>query len=442
MEIIRSIESLLYLWKSKATRKPLIVRGARQVGKSTTIAKFGLKNFSNTVTINFEKRPDFAKCFTQDLDPQRIIAELEVKSRSKILPGATLVFFDEIQECPQAITALRYFFEEMPKLHVIAAGSLLEFAFENISVPVGRIEFIWMYPLSFSEFLSATSRDKLAMIIPKMEFQKEIEWKLSETIVVEFYKALREYFIVGGMPEAVRTYIETKSYAAVDEVLDNIVATFLLDTNKYAKGEKQIANLSSVLRRIYRFIGQEITYTTLGEGDNSQRTAASLKLLERAMLCHIVRSTSPSSLPLSGGASEKHFKCILLDIGFARRLAALDANELLSNPELLSVHEGRAAEQFIGQNLLAESGKGSEGGKLYCWIRPQKSAKAEVDYLLSRQGKIIPVEIKSGSTGRLRSLAVLLNEYPQISLGLCLKEVSRPEQRDKILSLPLFTIVI
>jgi len=398
-----------------------------------------MQHFDNVVIINFDKRPDFGDCFIADLDPHRIVSELEVKSRSKIIPGQTLLFLDEIQECPNAIAALRYFYEEMQDLHVIAAGSLLEFAFEAISVPVGRIEFAWMYPLSFTEFLGATSRQNLADLMPSYQTQMELKWNLSESMVSEFYRAIREYFIVGGMPEVVQSYVKTRSYVLVDEMLDNIVAAFLVDSNKYAKGEKQLANLSSVLRRIYRFVGQEITYTTLGEGDNPQRTATSLKLLERAMLCHIVRSTTPSSLPLAGGANEKHFKCVLLDIGFARRLAGLDANDCLTTRELLSIHDGRAAEQFVGQNLLAESGRGSEGGKLYCWIRPQKSAKAEVDYLLSRHGQIIPVEVKSGATGRLKSLAVLLQEYPQIPMGVCLKETTKPVWNDRILSLPLFT---
>ncbi|MCX6128826.1 MAG: AAA family ATPase [Proteobacteria bacterium] len=439
VDIKRDIESDLYAWKIKSQRKPLIIRGARQVGKSTTVASFGKLHFANTVTINFEKRPDYSDSFLTDLEPSRIISELEVKSRSKIVPGKTLLFLDEIQECPPAIAALRYFYEEMPDLHVIAAGSLLEFAFETISVPVGRVEFTWMYPLSFTEFLKATSREALVTMIPLYEYGKDLDWKLSESMAAEIYQAMDEYFIVGGMPEVVRTYVETKSYISVDETLDNIVSAFLVDTNKYAKGEKQIANLSSVLRRIYRFVGQEITYTTLGAGDNPQRTAASLKLLERAMLCHIVRSTTPSSLPLAGGASEKHFKCILLDMGFARRLAGLDAKDILESSDLLAIHEGRAAEQFVGQNLIAESKKGSEGGKLYCWIRPQKSAKAEVDYLISRQGHIVPLEVKSGSTGRLKSLRVLLMEYPNIATGVCLKQTTKPIWNDSILSLPLFT---
>jgi hypothetical protein len=440
MEIKRYIETALYEWSKKSNRKPLMVRGARQVGKSTTIAMFGRQNFSNLITINFERRPDFADCFIADLDPRRIVAELEVKTRSKIVPQKTLLFFDEIQECPQAIAALRYFFEEMPELHVIAAGSLLEFAFDSSSVPVGRIEFAWMYPLSFSEFLGATRRDKLAVLLPKYEGQRDFTWNVSRAMADEIYKALREYLIVGGMPEVVKTFIETGSYLAVDDVLDAIFTAFLVDTNKYAKGDKQIANLSSILRRIYRFVGQEITYTTLSEGDNPQRTAASLKLLERAMICHIVRSASPAGIPLAGGVNEMHFKCILLDIGIARRLAGLDASDLLASRDLLSVHEGRAAEQFVGQNLLAETAKGSEGGRLYCWIRPEKSAKAEVDYLLSRRGTILPVEVKSGSRGRMKSLAVLLKEYPNIDYGVCLKEIYEPIWHGNILTLPLFAL--
>jgi len=440
MNITRSIEGTLRAWRDSPRRKPLILRGARQVGKSTTVQSFGAHAFSSVVTINFERRRDYGEVFQPDLDPKRILAELEIKARVAIKAGPTLLFFDEIQDCPAAISSLRYFYEEMPELHIIAAGSLLEFALDEVGMPVGRVEFAWLYPLSFSEYLNASGREALAAQLPTYDVELGLSFRMSDLMVKEAYKALHEYMIVGGMPEAVVTYLTSGSFAQSDDVLDQIATSFFDDIHKYARGDKQIANIGLVLRRLFRFVGQEITYSTLGEADLGQRTATSVNLLEKAMLCHRVRSASPASLPLAGSAADKHFKCIVLDIGLARRMAGLDCSALLRGSDLMSAYEGRAAEQFVGQNLIAEGlVAGSEGRHLYCWIRPQKNAKAEVDYLLARHGQVLPVEVKSGSTGRMRSLSVLMDEFPTVKQGLCLKQIDAPRQHRGILELPLFT---
>lgn len=437
----RKISEVLIGWKDSPRRKPLIIRGARQVGKSTSVSEFGIHAFQSIALVNFERRPDLAAAFRPDRDPKRILGELEIMLRQPIRAGGTLLFLDEIQECPEAIESLRYFYEELPALHVIAAGSLLEFTLQEVGAPVGRVEYAWMYPLSFSEFLVATGRRHLAEQIPVLDATDPTpqRYSLSPAISHEAYRALREYMIVGGMPEAVATYHATGSYHQVDEVLEQIATSFFDDIRKYARGDKQIQSVGLVLRRMFRFVGQEITYSTLGDGDAGPRTSKSVQLLEQAMLCHRVKAASPASLPLAASGSEKHFKTILLDIGLARRMANLEAGELLKGSDLLSAYEGRAAEQFVGQNLLAESGQGSEGRALYCWIRPQKSAKAEVDYLISRGGQILPVEVKSAATGRLRSLTQCLSDFPGTRLGLCLRQVDRAELVDRILSLPLYT---
>lgn len=391
------------------------------------------------VTINFERRRDYREVFEPDLDPKRILAELEIKARATIKAGSTLLFFDEIQDCPAAIASLRYFYEEMPGLHVIAAGSLLEFALEEVGMPVGRVEFAWLYPLSFSEYLRASNRAVLAEHLPSYDVQDGLSFPMTHVMVKETYNALHEYMIVGGMPEAVVTFLKTGSYAECDDVLDQIATSFLDDIHKYARGDKQIANIGLVLKRLFQYVGQEITYSTLGEADLGQRTATSVNLLQKAMLCHRVCSASPASLPLAGSASEKHFKSILVDIGLARRMAGLDSSALLRGRDLMAAYDGRAAEQFVGQNLIAEgSMAGSEERQLYCWIRPQKSAKAEVDYLLARHGQILPVEVKAGATGRMRSLKVLMDEFPNVRSGICLKQIDAPREQHGILELPLF----
>lgn len=437
----REISTHFAAWKDAPRRKPLIVRGARQVGKSTVVADFGATAFRSCAVVNFDRRPDMRSVFLPDRDPRRILGELEVKLHQPIRSGETLLFFDEIQECPEAIECLRYFYEELPAQHVIAAGSLLEFALQEIGAPVGRVEYAWMYPLSFSEFLAATGRGSLAARIPVFDARDPSlqRYTLAPALTDEAYRALREYMIVGGMPEAVLTFVDTGSYLKVDDVLDQIAVSFFDDIRKYARGDKQIHNVGQVLRRMFRFVGQEITYSTLGDGDAGPRTAKSVQLLEQAMLCHRVKAASPSSLPMAASGSDKHFKVILLDIGLGRRMANLDASDLAHGSDFLSAYEGRAAEQFVGQNLLAETGQGSEGRALFCWIRAQKSAKAEVDYLIARQGRIIPVEVKKGATGRLRSLIQCMKDHPSIKLAVCLRHVERAEQSDGILFLPLYT---
>ena len=438
--ITRTIHRTLLAWRDAPRRKPLVVRGARQVGKSTAVQIFANRAFDSFVTINFERRRDYRGVFEADLDPKRILAELEIKARATIKAGSTLLFLDEIQDCPAAIASLRYFHEEMPELHVIAAGSLLEFALEEVGMPVGRVEFAWLYPLSFSEYLNASGRGALAEQMPTYDVEHGVTFSLTEVMVQEMYKALHEYMIVGGMPEAVVTYLATGSFAQSDNVLDQIATSFLDDIHKYARGDKQIANVGLVLKRLFQFVGREVTYSTLGEADLGQRTATSVSLLEKAMLCHRVRSASPASLPLAGSAADKHFKCILLDIGLARRMAGLESTALLRGSDLMAAYDGRAAEQFVGQNLLAEGlAAGSEGRQLFCWIRPQKSAKAEVDYLLARHGQVLPIEVKSGSTGRMRSLRVLMDEFANVKQGVCLKQINAPLQQKGIVELPLFT---
>lgn len=436
----RTLLRQLEVWKSAPGRKPLILRGARQVGKTALVRAFGTRAFEARATIDFERQPDVKTIFERDLDPKRLLAELELVTRTPIEPGRTLLFFDEIQAAPRALMALRYFFEEMPALHVIAAGSLLEFALRDISFPVGRVSFAWLYPMSFTEFLSATGRVALTASMPRLTPTGAAP-SPSNTAAKLLGQALREYLVVGGMPAAVARYVETGSFLKVEEVHAELTRAYLDDMPKYARGDKQLANLASVFRRIVRFVGSELTYSTLGDGDNGQRTAKSLELLEDAMLCRRIRAASPAGLPLGATASEKHFKCILLDVGLAQHLAGLRGEEALKASDVLSVYDGRIAEQFVGQQLLAESVSASEGRELYCWIRPQRTAKAEVDYLLARNGTVLPVEVKAGKGGRLRSLRALFDEFGNVKSALCLQDTMSVHTEGQLSYAPLYTIL-
>ena len=433
--ISRNIDKFLLSWKQSQNRSPLILRGGRQVGKSASVAEFAKENFGNFAVADFESYPELGALFSANLDPFFILRGLEPLLNTRIIPGQTLLFFDEIQECPKAIASLRYFKEKMPDLHVIAAGSLLEFALGEVSFPVGRIEYAYLYPLAFDEFLRATKRDLLADSIPSWT-QADSWGALSEVSSQLLLSALKEYMIVGGMPEAVSAYCRTNSFLEVQKIHDKLIRGFRDDIPKYTQGDLQKRNVALVFSRIAAHVGQQVTYTKILD-DDSKRNKCSVFLLEKAMLLHLVKSTSPSGLPLGVHADDKTFKPVFIDIGLMQRILGRSAQQVLEIDDLVAAFKGQLAEQFVGQELMARGG-GSENGELYYWRRASKSSTAEVDYIIVRDQQIIPVEVKSGSSGSLKSLHLLLNTYPNIKSGVCLQSITKITQLDKILFCPLF----
>ncbi|MDP2337690.1 MAG: AAA family ATPase [Bacteroidota bacterium] len=400
----RQITAKLLNWKNSATRKPLIVRGARQTGKSFTITEFGNKYFEGTIhVINFEKRIDWHSIFDLNLDVTRIVNELEINSGKRIVAGKDLLFFDEIQECPNAIASLRYFYEQMPDLHVVAAGSLLEFAIGNIPFPVGRVQLMNMYPMSFSEFLLATGNEPAAQLI------QEAPKKLSENIHNMLIGELKKYFFAGGMPECVKTYAETQSMNEVFEIQTDLLSTFRQDFLKYTP-RMDTGCLNSVLVSIPQKIGQQIKYSSLAEGYSNPTLKKAFDLLETARLFRKVRNASPAGLPLGASASDKKFKAIMLDVGLLGSLMGISRSTEYQKSNLLSIFQGAMAEQFVGQEILAAT-----GNDLFYWAREAKSSNAETDYLIEKQDQILPIEVKSGKSGSLKSLHLLLETYPNVN---------------------------
>ena len=396
-------------WKNSVNRKPLIVRGARQVGKTYTIKQFGRENFQGTThVIDFEKHPDWAGTFDKNFEPKRILSELEVLLNTKIKPGSDLLFFDEIQECPRAIMSLRYFYEDLPEMHVIAAGSLLEFIMEDISFPVGRVQFLNVTPMNYVEFLNATGKDKAAEII------NSGPEKLSDPIHNMLLENLRQYMYIGGMPECVEVWRNSNSMADVFDIQSNLLETYRQDFSKYAPyADKR--SLNHVLNKIATNIGRQIKYSQLSDEFTGPTNKKAFELLKLAKVISKIRAASPASLPLNASASETRFKAILLDLGLLRALNDLPAHIEFVKNDLLSMYHGSLAEQFAGQEFIS-------GGmdQLYYWSREAKSSSAEVDYLIEKGSKIFPVEIKSGSAGKLRSLHLLLKKYPNIEQGFVL----------------------
>ncbi|MBU1914445.1 MAG: AAA family ATPase [Candidatus Thermoplasmatota archaeon] len=404
----RLIDKKLREWKDSGRRKPLIVRGVRQVGKTYSIAQFGAQNFENLATVDLERNKDLHGIFTADLDPKRILSELEIFLDVKLTPGKTLLFLDEIQSCPEAIMALRYFYEEWPELHVVAAGSLLEFALHETSFPVGRVQFLEMHPMSFLEYLWGLGRDEAAKIIASSPRA------LPETTHRLLLKELRNYFFVGGMPESVGAYVETGSLHEVFRVHRDLVESFRHDFSKYnPRVDGQC--LDGVLTAVALNVGKQVTYTRLMEGFSHHTIKRAFDALCMARLITKVPSSSPRGLPLATTVSPKKFKATMVDVGFWQHLCGVKIDTEYAKSNLLDMYRGAMAEQFVGQEMLV-----AQDSQLYYWARSAKGSTAEVDYLGTVDDTIIPVEVKSGAAGRLRSLHLLLQSFPQIPRGVVL----------------------
>jgi uncharacterized protein len=351
--------------------------------------------------------------FDGDLSPRRLVKLLSVAAGEDIVVGETLLFLDEIQRCPQALVSLRYFYEEMPGLHIIAAGSLLEFEMEKISFPAGRVEFLWMYPLTFDEFLVALGDDRLLDERPELITEEPVEPVIHDRLMDQ----LRTYFVVGGMPEVVVAYLETDSLNEVRRVQESLVYTLMQDMIKY---EKKLENdlVREIFETIPRYVGSAVKYTKLASTASLYKIKQVVDALEKAMLVTSVHSSSAAGLPLGGNVNRSTFKLCPLDIGLMQSLCGIPAGEVMQTDDLLATYKGGLCEQFVGQELRATGG--SQNNRLFYWSRAAKNSNAEVDYLLVRNGKIIPMEIKHGPAGRLKSLHLFLAEHPGAGMGIVL----------------------
>ena len=299
----RSIESRLLKWKNDPNKKPLIIRGARQVGKTYTIKEFGKSHFKKFVHFDFTEQKSIHQIFSNDLTAVNLLIQLEAFSETRITSGDTLVFFDEIQECPRALTSLRYFYEQRPDLHVIAAGSLLEFSMGELSFPVGRVDFEWMYPMSFSEFLVGMGQTVLRDHVPTMTNAKKPPLSAHHKLLEQ----LRLYCIVGGMPEAVALFASTNSLTKVSDVHRRLVQAFRQDIPRYHR-RADAALIEQLFDTIPRSIGRQIKYSGLVREARIDKIKAALQILERGLLVHRVCENSALGLPLGANITEHRFK--------------------------------------------------------------------------------------------------------------------------------------
>ena len=397
--MIRYASKDLKVWADKPGRKPLLLRGARQVGKTWLVEELAKREFENFIKIDFEESPGFHSLFDGDLDPLRICSELEIRTGIDIEAKKSLLFFDEIQACPRSIIALRYFYEKMPDLHVIAAGSLLEFVFSEISYPVGRIQIMEIQPMNFSEFLIAEGYDKAGEICnsPIAEVSEA-----THTFLIE---QLRVYWLVGGMPECVDVYSRTNSIKSATVVQDEIIETYQLDFNKY-RPKTDISCLKTVFSSIAARVGTQIKYTGLAKDFTIPTIKKAYESILLARIASKIKAVASPGLPLEVQASEKKFKNIFLDIGLMNRSIGLEYNEAFIHSNLIAIYKGQLAEQFVGQEFEAKDRK-----QLYYWARDAKNSNAEIDFLEVRDGKFIPVEVKDGPSGKLRSLHLFREQH-------------------------------
>lgn len=428
----RAVYEELRRWRSHPRRKPLLVRGARQVGKTYIVRELG-KEFDNYVEINFELYPEAIDAFERNLEPERITRDLSAIVGKKITPGQTLLFLDEIQQAPNAIRALRYFYEMMPELHVIAAGSLLDFELDRIGLPVGRVTSVYMYPLSFMEFLEAKKENLAAEAILDHNPQEP----LSEVIHNKLLYLLGEYMAVGGMPEAVDSFTGNADLQECFKIHRAIADTYRQDFNKYAL-KYQLKYVELLFDSIPGLLGKKFKYSHIPGEYRKRDLQPCLDLLDKAGIIWRVTHSSGQGIPLAAAAKAEVFKMVFLDIALSQAILGVDTGSWLLEPESNFINKGALTEAFIGQELLAYSPPDRKSD-LYYWQREARSSNAEVDYLIQKGDKIIPVEVKSGAAGKLKSLRFFLDRHEGSPYGIRFS-TSNFQLEDAIQTYPLYAV--
>ena len=410
--MLRKLDKELEKWANREGRHPLVLRGARQVGKTYLVRELAKRHFATYIELNFEQDSLLASLF-ESKRPDLICELLSVKFSKKITDGETLIFLDELQAAGVTVLeSLRYFYEQRPNLHIIAAGSLLEFMLDgkergrdgaSFPMPVGRIEYMYVAPLDFEEFLWALGKDGLVDWLQKYELGAAVP----ESIHQELSELLRKYLVIGGMPAAVRAYVMGGAGEAEREQ-QMIISTYHNDFPKYSRRVNPEL-LQKTFMSVPSMLGQKLIYTHIIEGGKSKEISEAYNLLQLARVVAKVRHTPANGVPIAFGADERNFKSLFLDTGLACRVLGLNLTDFLDESAALLENRGGICEQFVGQHLMFK-GETYEEPSAYCWIREEPSSTAEVDYVVQCGNMIIPVEVKSGARGRMKGLLLFLNE--------------------------------
>ena len=427
----RSIDAVLQSWRNDSRRKPLLIRGARQVGKSWSVNRFGTQEFPDMAVINLESEPQVAEIF-KSMNPREILNKVEILTGQRVVPGRTLLFIDEIQAFPKAVSALRYFYEQAPELHVIAAGSLLELTLNEseFSMPVGRIQYLYMKPMSFEEFLTAQGQETA------VEALKHDRDSFTDPVVHDALLTwVRQYLLIGGMPEVVVEYRESGNYERCRQIQTSLLQTYRDDFNKYVKFGR-LENVGKVFQSAVQQVGNKFKYTRVDPDELSRNIKNALELLVLAGVYHKVIKSSADSLPLGANINERFFKALFLDVGLMQNLCGLAA-DIIQEKDLMAICQGALMEQFVGQELIACQDS-FDRPALYYWAREARNSSAEIDYVCQSGTNLVPLEVKAGKSGRLKSLHRFLQEKRE---GWGIKISAAPLQYEKpVLSIPFYMV--
>ena len=401
----RIIDSYLSEWASRKMHKPILLRGARQVGKSTAVRHLG-EQFKYYVEINLEKQPGYKTLFRKDLQVKRIVPQMAAMCGIPIVPGKTLLFIDEIQDCQEAIMALRFFKEDMPDLHVIAAGSLLEFVLDDITTfGVGRIHSMYMFPMTFDEFLCANGED----LLMEARNQASAISPLPESLHDKLVQLVRTFMLVGGMPESVAKWVETNDYLQCQEIQDDILTGYEADFPKYKKKvDSQL--LSATMKSAAVQAGKKFVYSRVQGDYKTAEVKKALEMLIKAGILIPVTHTNANGLPLGDGRDDGTRKILLLDTGLMLRLLNMSLGDITAiTTQILTasaadlVNKGPVAEMLAGLELLHYLSPNLHH-ELFYWMRQAKNATAEVDYVLPHDMQVLPFEVKAGVQGGMKSM--------------------------------------
>lgn len=429
----RSITKSLEDWKSGTSRKPLLLKGARQIGKSYSIREFGENSFKSMVEVNLEENKQLRDAFATN-DPKVICSSIAVQLNQPIIPGETLLFIDEIQESKEAFLALRYFYEKLPELHVIAAGSLLDTALDqnqDMKVPVGRIEYLYMFPLSFMEFLHALNESMAHDFITNMSLKVEVQ----DSTHVRLLSLFNQYIICGGMPAVIVEYTRLSSNLRYKKVQADLIQSYQDDFRKY-RTKIDYEKIETIYLNLARHISKDFKLNELCADFSQASTKLILKLLNSARIIHSVRCSIADGMPLGAQVREKKNKYLFLDVGLLNSLLGVTALELSKwNYDL--INSGTIAEQVVGQELLAYSDSLFDP-QLYFWARDKRGSSAEVDYLISHDQDVLPIEVKAGATGSLKSMRIFMEEK-KAPFGIRVSQHSL-SFHEQILSIPIYAV--
>ena len=401
----------LHSWAARRPHKPVVIRGARQVGKSTLVREFARTARLTLAAVDFERNPELREAFT-DRDPARILALLKLLTGKTAAAGTHLLFLDEIQAAPEALAALRYFHEEMPELHVLAAGSLLEFALAQtrFPMPVGRVEYMHLGPMHFEDFVIAMGEADVAAFLRGLPLSSIRNNALPPPLHRKCLDLLRRYWVVGGLPEAVAAFVRAPGrgtdFERVSRILHSVVATYRDDFGKYGRSRDR---LRMVFDRLPHLAGRKFKYVEVSRDHRAAEIAAALDHLCMARVACKVFRTAANGVPLAAEANQRFFKCLHVDVGLLCAALGLDVLDLERHGDPTLVNRGAVAEQFVGQHLLYDDAP-YVSPALHYWAREARNAAAELDYVVAMGSRVVPVEVKAGATGSLRSLQQFIHE--------------------------------